>query len=43
MRAPDPDGRWWAAFLHGAVIPLVAALAVGFGFLALLGQIALGK
>jgi hypothetical protein len=39
MRAPDPDGRWWAAFLHGAVIPLVAAFAVGFGFLTLFAQI----
>lgn len=39
MRAPDPDGRWWAAFLHGAAISLLAALAVGFGFPSMLAQI----
>lgn len=39
MLAPDPDGRWVAAFLINYVVPIVAVIALGIGLLTVFGQV----
>jgi hypothetical protein len=39
MLAPDPDGRWVAAFLLHFVVPALAVIAVSLGLLVTVGRV----